>query len=57
MHVPGLNADCYYAARFAGGFEALFLRPARVFLLPMPAPFWRRGSAPVRRPELPPPMA
>ena len=42
-----------YAALVCG-LVALFLRPALVFLLLIPAPLCRRGVAPVRRPELPP---
>ena len=45
---------CHAALRC--GREALFLRPTMLFFFPMPAPDCRRGSAPVRRPEFPPPM-
>jgi len=47
----------YCQAVLRAGQEALFFRPATLFFFrPIPAPDCRRGSAPVRRPELPPPM-
>jgi hypothetical protein len=42
--------------RLLCGFVALFFFPAFVRFDDVPAPLWNCGPAPLRRPELPPPI-